>query len=234
MALSKKEQDAIIVNKAMRAASKRRTATKVIVIVLLATLLLSGGTWGVLSFIEANSMMISISNAKEGLTLATSPDFAEKTSKLKMGGPDKMDAYTYPYFNMDSDVLGKDGAHHGQNYICYSFYLMNISPTTACEYTMGIKFTKDTKGVSSAVRILIVESDEGCQKEVDSIRVFAKAKADGTAESIAYDDCIEDQTPLFLEQLNVKNNYLSSNMTEPFVGDLLAEGTGDDIGHFAL
>ena len=60
MALTKKEQDNIIVSKAMKAASARRVATKVIVIVLAVSLVISGGAWGVISFIEANSMMISI------------------------------------------------------------------------------------------------------------------------------------------------------------------------------
>lgn len=234
MALSKKEQDAIIVSKAMRAASKRRTATKIIVIVLLVSLFVSGGAWGVISFIEANSMMISISNAKEGLTLATTPDFADRTSKLKMGGPDEMDAYTYEYFNMSKDIIGHNGAHHGDKYICYSFYLMNVSPTTACEYTIGIKFTKDQKNISSAVRIMLIESDEGCVNETESIRVFAKAKEDGTAECIAYDDCKENQTPKFLEQLNGEDSYLTTNMTEPFVGDLLKAGTDEDLGYFAM
>ena len=59
MALSAKETTNIIVSKAMQAASARRTATKVIVIVLVSALILSGGAWGVISFIEANSLTYS-------------------------------------------------------------------------------------------------------------------------------------------------------------------------------
>ena len=75
MALTKKEQDNIIVSKAMQAASKRRVATKIIAIVLFATLVVSGGAWGVMSIIDANSMLISISDKKEGLSLSIEQTF---------------------------------------------------------------------------------------------------------------------------------------------------------------
>ena len=118
MALTKKEQDAIIRSKAMKAASKRRTATKIIVIVLIAALFISGGAWGIMTFVEQNSMMVSVDNVREGLSLSQTADFENPTTKLNMQGPEKMDAYTYPWFNSAS-FLGKDGPHHGDNYICY-------------------------------------------------------------------------------------------------------------------
>ena len=234
MALTKKEQDAIIVSKAMKAASKRRTATKVIVIVLLAALVLSGGAWGIMTFIEANSMMISITDKQEGLALSTDATFEHLSSKLNMKGPEQMDAFTYSWFKQE-DIVGKDGAHHGGNYICYSFYLKNVSPTTACEYTFGIKFTKDTKNMSAATRILVIESDEGCENETNSVRVFAKAREDGIAEYIAYNECEKDQEGLALQALNgEKGTLLDTNMTYAFQEEVFDEETGEDLGYFAL
>ena len=234
MALTKKEQDSIIVSKAMRAASKRRTATKVIVVILLASLILSGGAWGIMTFIEANSMMVSIPDKKEGLTLSETSDFEHPTTKLNMKGPEAMDAFTYPWFNQ-SDILGSDGAHHGTNYICYSFYLKNISPTTACEYTFGIRFAKDTKSMSSAMRIMIIESDEGCKNEAYLTRVFARAKADGTAEFVSYDECSEDQEGLPLQMLNGMNgNLLDTNMTYAFQEEVVDDESGKNLGYYAF
>ncbi len=233
MALSAKEQTNIIVSKAMQAASARRTATKVIVIVLVSALILSGGAWGVISFIEANSMMVSINDTKEGLTLSATEDFAEKTMRINMKGPDKMDAITYPWLNFKDDVLSKEGSHHGMNYICYSFYLKNVSPTSPCLYTFSVRFTKDTKNISSAVRIMIIESDENCENEVVRARVFAKAKSDGTAECIAYDECEPGQVGLNLLQLN-EYQLLDTNMTYPFIEEVIDEETGEDLGYFAL
>ena len=232
MALTKKEQDSIIVSKAMQAASARRVATKVIVIVLAVSLVVSGGAWGVISFIEANSMMISINDTKEGLTLSNDATFEYPTTKINMKGPSAMDAYTYSWFN-SNDILGQDGAHHGFNYICYSFYLKNVSPTNACSYTLGIKFTKDTKNVSAATRILLIESDENCVNEVYRVRCFAKAKEDGTAEYISYDECEPNQKGLTLEALDSKNQLLDTNMTYPFMEQLYNEETGEELGYYA-
>ena len=233
MALTKKEQDNIIVSKAMKAASARRVATKVIVIVLAVSLVISGGAWGVISFIEANSMMVSINDVKEGLALSNDATFEYPTTKINMKGPGAMDAYTYTWFNAD-EILGKDGSHHGSNYVCYSFYLKNISPTSACLYTLGIKFTKDTHNLSAATRILLIESDEGCKNEVYKARCFAKAKDDGTAEYVSYDDCEPNQQGLMLEALNSKQTILDTNMTYPFMGDLLSAENGDDTGYYVF
>lgn len=234
MALTKKEQDSIIVSKAMQAASKRRIATKVIAIILFATLVLSGGAWGVMSIIDANSMMISISDKKEGLSLSVEPTFEYPTTKLAMKGPEKMDAYTYTWFNFEKDVLGKDGAHHGMGYICYSFYIKNISPTNPCLYNFDIKITKNTKNVASAIRFMVIESDENCKNEVYSAKVYAQEKEDGTAEFVSYNDCVQNQEALSLNLLNSGNSLLQTNTTFPFVGNVINEETGEDMGLYAV
>ena len=234
MALTQKEQGNIIVSKAMKAASARRTATKVIAIVLAATLVLSGGAWGIITFIEANSMMVSINDKKEGLALSTTSTFEQMTTKINMKGPERMDAYTYSWFEQEK-LLGAEGPHHGSGYFCYSFYLKNISPTTACEYTFGVRFIKDTKNISAATRIMIIESDEGCENETYLTRVFATAKADGTAEYVSYNECEETQTGLSLPLLNGANgNLLNTNVTQSFVGEVYDEETSEDLGYYAL
>ena len=222
MALTKKEIDSIIVSKAMKAASKRRTATKIIVIILLASLVLSGGAWGIMTFVEQNSMMVSVDNVKEGLSLCQTEDFEKPVTKLNMQGPEKMDAYTYTWFKTDS-FLGKDGPHHDNNYICYSFYLKNVSPTNGCLYTLEAQITKNTKNVASALRILIIESDMNCENEVETARVFAQKKSDGLSEYISYDDCRDGQEQITLEMLNASRspdselNLLDTNVAYPFL-----------------
>ena len=233
MALTKKEQDNIIVSKAMKAASARRVATKVIVIVLAVSLVISGGAWGVISFIEANSMMISINEKQEGLALSNDATFEYPTTKINMKGPGAMDAYTYTWFKPD-EILGKDGSHHGSNYICYSFYLKNVSPTNACLYSIGIKFTKDTRNLSAATRILLIESDENCENEVYKARCFAKAKEDGTAEYVSYDECEPNQEGILLESLDKENKILNTNMTYPFMEQLYNSETGEDLGYYVF
>ena len=233
MALTKKEQDSIIVSKAMKAASKRRTATKVIVVILIASLFVSGSAWGIMTFVEQNSMLVSISEKREGLSLSTTADFAEATTKINMHGPERMDAYTYTWFNAQ-DFLGKDGPHHGDNYICYSFYLKNVSLTQTCLYTMDAKIVKDVKNVSSAMRILVIESDTNCENEVETARVYAKKRSDGLSEYISYDDCKKNQEPLYLATLNSKFTLLDTNLAYDFLEDVVDEETGEELGYFAM
>jgi len=234
MALSKKEQDSIIVNKAMKAASKRRTATKVIIIVLLVALFLSGGAWGVMTFVEANSMKISIDNVKEGLSLSSNVSFEDPTTSINMKGPTALEAYTYSWFNIKDEILSKDGQHNGSGYICYSYYLKNVSETSACLYTMSIKITKNTKNLASAMRIMVIESDEGCLNEANSVKVYAERKVDGTAENIAYDFCEDTQIGLTLEDLNSNYNILDTNMTYPYLGEVFSDETEESLGYYVM
>ena len=233
MALTKKEQDAIIVSKAMRAASKRRVATKVILVVLIAALFVSGGAWGIMTFVDQNSMLISITEKNEGLTLSNTADFAETTMRMNMHGPEKMDAYTYTWFDVSS-MLGKDGPHHGNGYICYSFYIKNISTTQSCLYTMDAKIMKDTKNVSSALRLLVIESDINCENEVESAKVYAKKQTNGLSEYVSYDDCRTNQEPILLNTLNSSYQLLDSNVACDFVEDVFDETTGEFLGCYAM
>lgn len=234
MALSSKEQENIIKNKTIRAASNRRTATKIIVIVLIAALLITGGAYGVMTYIDANTMLISISDAKDGLALCETPDFLEYTNNLDMNAPSSIDAYTYPWFNIQSNILGQDGAHHGAAYVAYSFYVKNISKTSTCKYNMGIRIIRDTKNISSALRVLVIESDENNLNEVSSSQVYGKAKSDGTSEYVSYDKCEKDQLGVSLEELNASYALLNTNMATPFYGELYDDDTNEDLGYYIM
>ena len=99
---------------------------------------------------------------------------------------------------------------------------------------MDAKITKDTKNVSSALRLLIIESDMNCKNEVESARVFAKKKEDGLSEYVSYNDCIETQTPMLLNDLNGSNGLLTSNVAYDFPEDVYDEETGEFLGYFAM
>ena len=227
MALTKKEQDAIIKNKMIKAASKTRTATKVIIVVLLVTLLLTGGTYGVLTFINANSMQISIkeSNINEGLSLSKIKDSKpeDRTTNINMEGPEDLGAYTYTWLNMEADIFGYEGGHHGASYIAYSFYLVNNSPTRKCTYTMGVEIVKNTLNTASAIRVMIIEDEDDVENRPSNTKVYAQSKADGTAEYVAYDDCKESQVGLTLSELNVSYPLLQVPTTTPFLGEVYTE-----------
>ena len=234
MALTHKETEEIIKNKTLRAASSTRTATKIIVMVLIGALVITGGAYGVMTIIDNNAMTVSISNAKNtGLTLSEFENFDDATTSLDMKAPDTLNAYTYPYFNIPAQILGKEGAHHSGGYLAYSFFLKNLDLTRDCEYTVGITIQKDTKNLAASLRILIIESDLNNENEVDQVNIYAMSKIDGTAEYVSYNDCVQDQVPITLETLNDSYSMLKTNVATPFIGEQY-DDDGNDLGYFAM
>ena len=234
MALTHKETEEIIKNKTLRAASSTRTATKVIVMILIGALVITGGAYGVMTIIDNNAMTVSVSNGKNtGLSLSEYEDFYESTTRLDMKAPESMNAYTYPYFNISSQLLGKEGAHHADGFIAYSFFLKNVDVTRDCLFTLGIEVQKDTKNLAAALRIMVIESDLNNENEVNNVNIYSMVKTDGTAEYISYNDCVEDQVPITLEQLNDSYALLNTNVATPFMGEVYDE-EGNDLGYFAM
>lgn len=222
MALTKKEQNQIITNKTIQVASKTRTATKVIIIVLCVALLLTGGTYGVLTFINENSMLIKVDQEISGLSLSADSSFAHPLTQMNMEGPDHMDAITYQWMDIQDNILGYEGPHNGGAYFAYSFFLKNVNLTNPCLYSMAIELKKETKNVGSALRIMLIEYEENTS-DVKSVKIYARAKEDGTYEYVAYDKCEIGQMGLSLNDLNTMYTFLDTNVTSPFFGEDIDE-----------
>ena len=137
--------DEIIKNQSIRAASKRRTFTSALVIFLIAALFLTGTVWGTISFIDANSLRIYINRRNVGtISLSETEDFNSPTSVIRMKGPEQMTNTTYEWIEQAASVLGKEGNHHEENVIAYSFYLRNMGET-AIYYTSTIVLKSRTR-----------------------------------------------------------------------------------------
>lgn len=202
------KQDEIIKNKSIRAASKRRTATTVIIIFVLCALLLTGATWGTIIFIDSNSMRIVIEKSNVGeISISKTADFSSPATVLRMDGPEDMTNITYDDIYKD-ELFGKNGDHHGDDYIAYSFYLKNIGASDILyKDTMVFKYVSND--VERAVRIIIIEDEEVAT-------CYAAMKSDGTPENIAYDtDDKDTQLPLPLGDTRL-DGMLGTNVTVPF------------------
>ena len=152
--------DEIIKNQSIRAASKRRTFTSALVIFLIAALFLTGTVWGTISFIDANSLRIYINRRNVGtISLSESEDFNSPTSVIRMQGPEQMTNTTYEWIEQAGSVLGREGNHHEENVIAYSFYLRNMGET-AIYYTSTIVLNQLSRDVENALRIIVVEEAE--------------------------------------------------------------------------
>lgn len=208
---NKSKQDEIIRNQKIRAASKRRTATTVIIVFLLCALLLTGATWGTIAFIDANSMRIVVDKSNVGdISISKTADFSSPSTVLKMNGPDEISNITYDWIVKD-ELFGKEGDHHGDNYIAYSFFLKNVSDSNIL-FKSSIVLNYVSKDIERAVRIVIIEDEE-------KATCYAVTRSDGTPEYIAYDtDDKATQQPLPLGE-SMLDELLSTNVTTPFSTD---------------
>lgn len=68
--------------------------------------------------------------------------------------------------NLPMEKLGmKDGRDSGENYLCYTFYLLNNGKQTVdIDYYMYI--ANDTQDLSSAMRVMIIKSRNGEERDV--------------------------------------------------------------------
>ena len=208
---TKSKQDEIIKNQKIRAASKRRTATTVITIFLLCALLLTGAVWGTIAFIDANSMRIVVDKSNVGdISISKTADFSSPATVLKMNGPEEMSNITYDWILKD-ELFGKEGDHHGDNYIAYSFFIKNVSDSDIL-YKGSIVLNYVSKDIERAVRIVIIEDEE-------KAACYAVTRSDGSPEYIAYDsDDKATQQPLPLGDSRL-DELLGSNVTTPFLSD---------------
>ena len=208
---NKSKQDEIIRNQKIRAASKRRTATTVIIVFLLCALLLTGATWGTIAFIDANSMRIVVDKSNVGdISISKTADFSSPSTVLKMNGPDEISNITYDWIVKD-ELFGKEGDHHGDNYIAYSFFLKNVSDSNIL-FKSSIVLNYVSKDIERAVRIVIIEDEE-------KATCYAVTRSDGTPEYIAYDtDDKATQQPLPLGESRL-DELLSTNVTTSFSAD---------------
>ena len=229
MALTNKQKEQIIQNKKLRAASSRRVATKIIAVLVLAALLVTGGTWGVVSLIDANSMKVTISKGAEGLSLSSYSDFSDATTNLKIGGPETIDAITYTNFEFDKKILGFEGAHHGSDYIGFSFFLKNVSSTKSVKFLRAEVLKNHSKGVEKALRIMILECTiDGTIRNID---IYAEKDINNQFEYVAYDSDQMNHNALTVTELNTNKELLSSNETKPFIGQRAEEDLNYYIGY---
>lgn len=224
-------EEEIIRSKDIRQKMNRRKVSKVVAVFLAIALAISGTAWGVLSIVDANSMRIRIGKGVDGLSLSTEQEFGSPTTTIKMPGPEEMRDITYLGIDVPKTVMGQQGSHNGEYYIGYSFFLKNISPAYACYYRMSMSIRNKTRMLDEAIRVMVVYTDEAGDY---SAKVFAKARADGSPEAIAYDsDQLLTQQPISVEQLNRicgDTPLFTSEYTEPFLGKV----EGDDTDYIDL
>lgn len=116
--------------------------------------------------------------AKQGLSLSETPDYDHTISQLNAN-------IVYDMTNISGNDLPDNidkinGSHNGQNYIAYTFYLINSGSDTL-SYEGELIIENVTKDVDDAIRVSVYQNGEKT--------VYGKTKKNGTGME---SDCDEE------------------------------------------
>ena len=122
---------------------------------------------------------------KYSLTLSETPDFRRTTSRLNASAAS--DVTNISYKSLPNDLNDLDGAHNGENYLAYTYYLKN-SGEEACNYRYTLVISKATSGIDAAARIRVYYNENYYISATDEVTYsgkytdYAKPKSGGNGE----------------------------------------------------
>lgn len=119
----------------------------------------------------------------QGLSLSETPEYEKSIASLNAD-------ILYDITNISGEDIPENvdkinGAHNGENYIAYTFYLINSGDDTVA-YDGEMVMEHTTKGVDEAVRVAVYKNGEKT--------VYGKTKSDGTGKEKDCDKEFEAST----------------------------------------
>ena len=133
---------------------------KKILITILTILLILLILWLVSIFITLyGDLVISTDRSlrENGIQLCAEESF--KDPAIQLSAPKVQDATNITYDWLPKNLDKKDGAHNGENYLAYTFYLRNGGKNTL-DYTGTMELTGTANGMDEAIRVMIYKNGE--------------------------------------------------------------------------
>ena len=129
---------------------------RLITISLILILLTMGVVYSV-SYTYVNSgygiNVVSNQLITKAVSLTEDENFENLTVGLKASAVTEMDNISYDWLPSNLDELG-GGSHNGDNYICYTFYVLNTG-NADLDYYSSLSVRNSTQNVETAIRIMI-------------------------------------------------------------------------------
>ena len=149
----------------------------------------------------------------QGLTLSVTPEYDRSTATLNAD-------ILYDMTNISGEDLPDNidkinGAHNGENYIAYTFYLINSGDDTVA-YNGEMTMENITRGVDEAVRIAVYVNGEKT--------VYGKTKSDGSGKESDCDKEFETSTVV----MSVKNEHFKPGAKDKYTVVIWLEGNDPD------
>lgn len=141
---------------------KRKKTSKIARIIVLILLILFSFAYIILGIIyNGGRFTITLDPSfalESGIVLYENKEIKDKKNKLYASEIDFMDNISVKWIDPNVDNAG-DGAHNGENYIAYTFYLENEGKETL-NYWMECTIDDVIRNVDEAVRIMIFQNGQ--------------------------------------------------------------------------
>ena len=166
-----------ILNRTAKEVRNYRVTKKILVSALVMLLVVASIMYMVSAlYKQSGSFTISVDKyemMKYGLTLSEHRDMSDNTSVLNAKISEDIINITETDIPEDVDMV--DGAHNGENYLAYTFYIQNAG-TVELSFEYSLIITGITQNLDSAVRIKIYENGVST--------VYAKTASDGSGPEL--------------------------------------------------
>lgn len=140
--------------------TKDRKLIKKVIITILTILLILLILWLVSLFITLyGDLVISTDRSlrDNGIVLAADENFENPAIQLSAPKAENVTNITYDWLPKDLD--SHDGAHNGENYLAYTFYIKN-GGKDSIDYDGTMEITGVANGMDEAIRIMIYKNGE--------------------------------------------------------------------------
>lgn len=95
---------------------------------------------------------------KRQISLSETAGFSNPSIRLSAAGMESMDNITYDWLPFD-ELEAYDGAHNGENYIAYTFYVKNTGSMDV-DYSSVLYYTMATRNIENAMRAMVYYNAE--------------------------------------------------------------------------
>lgn len=216
-----------------RRVHRRKLATVFLVFVLIA-LLLTGTVYAVLAFVDNNDFRITIERGRGVLALSEEATFTRTTTQLTTRGPSEMYDCTYADLPF-GELRTQDGSITTfAYYYASSFYLTNLG-NDICEYRELIMINDTLNKLEDCIRVLVIREPLVMDEEGNYVQrslnedlsameytCYAKAKEDGSAEQVAYQNARDGGTLRLITNPNAN----AEDKTSPWMCTNFVENGG--------
>lgn len=209
--------DILTLRRTAKEAKRHKLIVRVISVLLVVLIALVAIAYAVSYFYDKfGSFTVTVNKydmVNQGLTLSETPEYERSIATLNAD-------VVYDMTNISGDDLPSNidkinGVHNGDNYIAYTFYLINSGDDTVA-YSGEMIMENITNGVDEAVRIAVYKNGEKT--------VYGKTKSDGTGKESDCDREFESSSVV----MSTKNDKFSPGAKDKYTVVIWLEGNDPD------